>query len=986
MTPYWNDPRDFGDTGLQEASVAEMLGADIADELGIDPSDVTPVVEAYLPDTHRGWGEFSFIYFFNYYLSDKRTDSFAPAHFDLAQELEKSEVRKRVLWLYPREHAKCQSGDALVQLSSGEQKKLKDIRQGDEVVGINGYRLSPAKVEWAGPTGKKSMLKVVTESGNELKISHVHKLRTFDGWTEGSKLKVGDYVAAPRFIPEPVSPEPLEDAEAAILGYWLAEGCRGQGCLTMSNHDPQVLSDIDYWASCLGITSAILKDNRYPGKGVGVRLHKGGNDVIRNFGIDPDVCGAHDKYIPQRMFRASNRQIALMLSRLFESDGSTHLIRGKPVISYCTAAKRLAQDIRSILLRFGIISRLSESHVDGKLFWKVLLQGEDAVESFKEHIGFYTKKVVEHEAVRRQARHELIPPQWRKMRVDGAPDARWSYGIRIDNKYATTRDKVRKVAELDGNQELLDLVDADVWWDKIKSIEVIPDEETYDISVEGIQNYISDGVVSHNTTIITFGYVLWCICYNKKRNIIIGSDSKSQAKEFLRNIKTELEVNEKIFDDFGDLVGSSKTGGKWDETHVITSNQVQIKTVSPGSSVRGVQFNQRKKVWDNDLKRDVMISEIIRPDLCILDDVINDKWIRNKQLRDELENWVFSPLINALDSKTGDLIIVGTTIHNDDLMNRIWKDQERTIDWVKVKTPACELQADGTMSNVLWPGRWPEEKLQKRMQEIGSLAFSREFLLKPEDESSKFFSAEWFKYYTDYTMQVDQVNSYYDAGISPAPRDLLLVTSVDPNSKKGDRSDYTVVMTVGFCPRTRGYYIIDVYRDRPTPETLCKEMVNQALKWGKQYRQDGGGWVHLGFAVETVGYQESIAYWLKKEMDLRGVTEARIWKRSENVDKDIRNSGMSPMVEQGRLFFPLGWRENRHTNTHHVIHPMAWLEEELDEYRAAYDDGVDALQRCYSVLLKEEKRYVYGGTYSPGVIEEFGAMMDAYSHQKKYIA
>lgn len=488
------------------------------------------------------------------------------------------------------------------------------------------------------------------------------------------------------------------------------------------------------------------------------------------------------------------------------------------------------------------------------------------------------------------------------------------------------------------------------------------------------------------STIITFGYTLWCICYNKKANIIIGSDSQSQDTEFLRNIKTELETNYKIIEDFGDLVGNKNTGGKWDEKHIITANNIQVKVTSPNSQVRGHQFNRRSVVWSNELQKNVTITEMIRPDLCILDDILNDKWIKNKDQRDKMEYWLFNALLNALDPNIGDLIVVGTTIHSDDLMNRLWKDEERTTEWTKVRSPACTLGQDGSMENVLWPGLWPELKLQQRRQEIGSVAFAREFLLRPDEESSKLFRMDWLGYYTDYTMPSEMVSMFYDKGIAPAPRDLLLVTGLDPNAKKKDRNDYTVILTVGFCPRNRSYYIIDSYRDRPTPETMCREMVWQAKKWGKQYREDGGGWVHLGFVVETIAFQESISYWLKKEMDIQGVTEGRIWRREENIDKDVRNAGMSPMVEQGRLFFPIGWKHNEHTNTQHVTHPMGWLEEELDEYPGAYDDGVDALQRCYSVLLKEEKRFIHSGIYSPSVLDEFNHMLDAYAHQKKYVA
>lgn len=494
------------------------------------------------------------------------------------------------------------------------------------------------------------------------------------------------------------------------------------------------------------------------------------------------------------------------------------------------------------------------------------------------------------------------------------------------------------------------------------------------------------------TTIITFAYILWCICYNKKRNIVICSDAKIQAKEFLRNLKTELETNQKLIDDFGDLVPQGNhmfddnkraLRGKWDETHIITRNQVQVKILSPGSQARGLNFNVYMEDPDNPGQR---ITKPQRPDLLVCDDILNDKWIKNRIQRDKIEEWFFSPVFNAVDSEEGDIIVVGTVLHHDDLLSRIWKDTERTGDWIKLKRPACSFDSQsGEMTNVLWPGRWSAEKLAKRRREIGSLAFAREFLLNPTDEGAQFFQHAWFEFYVDHTIPHQWYDGLAQQGFKAPPQDLICVTAIDPAISVKDQADYTVVMTVGFSPSTRSYYVLDSLRGRISPEAQVREMIKQGKRWDRSNNM--GGFGHLGYVIETYAYQASIKYWLKKFLKEENQFNAKLQERAEQqADKATRVSVMSPVAEQRRIYFPLGAKLNEVDNQRELYHPQAWLQDELNDFPfGAYDDGVDAMQRAFSGLVREERRYAMMGAYGPEGVQAMEAMMETFNVMKDYI-
>ena len=46
----------------------------------------------------------------------------------------------------------------------------------------------------------------------------------FDGWTPLGELKVGDRLAVPRRVPEPVHTERMEDSEVILLAHMIGDG------------------------------------------------------------------------------------------------------------------------------------------------------------------------------------------------------------------------------------------------------------------------------------------------------------------------------------------------------------------------------------------------------------------------------------------------------------------------------------------------------------------------------------------------------------------------------------------------------------------------------------------------------------------------------------------------------------------------------------------------------------------------------------------
>src|SRR5690606_34886692 len=138
------------------------------------------------------------------------------------------------------------------------------------------------------------------------------------------------------------------------------------------------------------------------------------------------------------------------------------------------------------------------------------------------------------------------------------------------------------------------------------------------------------------------------IVYKKKNYIVIISDTSTQAEDDLKKVRETLEDNEYILEDFGSLKGDST----WKNDAILTKNDVLVIARGSGKKIRGI-----KHKW-------------YRPDLIILDDVENDENVNSPEQRRKLMNW-FDKVVTKAGSTYTDIIVIGTILHYDSLLNNL---------------------------------------------------------------------------------------------------------------------------------------------------------------------------------------------------------------------------------------------------------------------------------------------------------------------------
>lgn len=161
------------------------------------------------------------------------------------------------------------------------------------------------------------------------------------------------------------------------------------------------------------------------------------------------------------------------------------------------------------------------------------------------------------------------------------------------------------------------------------------------------------------STIVSFLYVIWSICYSKEHFILILSATANQAQKLLSSVSAALETNRLLRRDFPEVFNpKEKVKTKWTQEEIITPNNIMVAARSVGQDFRGIKHDQH------------------RPSLIILDDVDGEKNTYNVQSREKVYNWFTSTVLNAKDIKTANFVAIGTLLHPDSLLGHLTKKEE----------------------------------------------------------------------------------------------------------------------------------------------------------------------------------------------------------------------------------------------------------------------------------------------------------------------
>ncbi len=386
-------------------------------------------------------------------------------------------------------------------------------------------RLKPAKVAAVSTNGRKRTYRLTTRLGRQISATANHPVMTSSGWTELHEVKPGDRIAVPRRLPGPSNPTELPDHEVVMLGALIADGSIGGGtpCFCFGR-ESKILPEVEEAAHAFGARIGRAGARAHGTATISAGRGSGPNPVtamLKGHGLMG--LRSAEKFVPDAIFGLDDEQLARFLGVMYACDGHVYCSDRLAQIGYSTISERLARDVQHLLLRLGIVATirtLKRPVYDGtdKVAREIRITSQAGMRRFCELISVPGKEekqaqVLERlDAAPRMTNTDTVPPEiWEDIllakgdrawadvsEVTGRPrNHNWHVG-----KRSPSRGLLAELAEASASPALEELADSDIWWDEVASVEYVGEEETYDLDVPGLRNFVADDIIVHNSAIV----------------------------------------------------------------------------------------------------------------------------------------------------------------------------------------------------------------------------------------------------------------------------------------------------------------------------------------------------------------------------------------------------------------------------------------------------------------------------------------------------
>ena len=650
---------------------------------------------------------------------------------------------RRLMVRVPRECFKCETEQCIVHTTTGP-KLAKDLLLGDHLLAMDGNNKLSSNRVVALSKSVAPVFRLSTTSGVTTEVTANHPFLTVSGYKRLDELKCGDGIAGPRTL---VTVEPTGKLPYTA-GVMCGDACMTRGTPVVVCFDPEIIE------TCR-VEGASMRNR---GRAGYYSLLKESSDLL------PDSMKvlSVEKSIPIE-YEGS----AKFLSGLFDTDGTVTWSKQRGCfsrINLITASDLLARDVQRNLRYFGIISRRRKFRPQGPngfkgWAWHVNITGQENTEKFHKYIGFVTRRknqrlmsLIEHSTgPRTSSRTEAVPPEWRSLLRQQARgfstisrgDIRLlkDAGVRADNSYWTSRDKILESAKILNRPDISDLASEDIVWEEIRSIEPLGEMPIVQMEVSGNHSYLGDLLVKHNTSMATRALSLWTLAKNPDATIGIFNEKEENAQSWVAAIAEVVESSILFQLIWRDMIppgigfwdkekGRSRPRGlKWGATGLkferptIGIPELSIEPRGIGGAVTGKHYTHK-----------------------ILDDIIGEKTSDSLALMRDAINWIDHARPLERPAENGQELIVHTPWGFADVYSHILK---RWPDEYKVHTRHLLENEKGEPDIANGKSIFPQKiSTQKALQmhKTDPFVFSAQYMCIPKAGRTLDFDDSWFHF------------------------------------------------------------------------------------------------------------------------------------------------------------------------------------------------------------------------------------------------
>ena len=389
-------------------------------------------------------------------------------------------------------------------------------------------------------------------------------------------------------------------------------------------------------------------------------------------------------------------------------------------------------------------------------------------------------------------------------------------------------------------------------------------------------------------------FPVFCITYKLKRFILILSEAEAQSQKFSEWINDQLKNNAKLRWVYGDDIAPDRKLGHKDNVEMFDNGYTMVQSAGMGKRLRGIRYKS------------------FRPDMVIGDDCESQQNTNTLELRQKnIEFW--NKVIMPIGTPDTSFVYMGTLVHPNSLLTHIHEradfkgkiysaivsHPERADLWEEFENIYRDNENPDRLEDALafyeankkemdegaktlWESRFPYYKLMMEKVNIGSRAFSSEFLNVGFDDEDAIFKESYIQYFDDKDL-FDQFNR---------PLRLDVYTFWDIAVGKNARSDYNAIVTIGRDNRTGIIYVLDAWAKKCPMHEALEVMFDKIVQWKPKVA-----------GVETIQAQHEMYRQLQAMVTKRGVYHTKVKAVMPRGKKETRIESLEPIVENGAIRF-----------------------------------------------------------------------------------
>lgn len=338
-----------------------------------------------------------------------------------------------------------------------------------------------------------------------------------------------------------------------------------------------------------------------------------------------------------------------------------------------------------------------------------------------------------------------------------------------------------------------------------------------------------------------------------RKDGVIVTNRFTLGKDLLKKITEEIRNNELLWER---LKPEGRGGGRLGREEIEFKNGAEIKLRSYDSSIRG-----------------------LHPGWITVDDFLDKSCMYSKEKRDKFLEVFQAEIMNAIEPD-GQVVLIGTPFHQQDLYSEIKKDHK----WKTFEYPA--IFPNGELAA---PNRYSFDLIEEKKKSLGSLIFSREILVVPVSDVSSIFP--WnilenaFKGMHEYTL-VNNIHSF--------PVKFKKVTVGCDFAISANIGADASVFTVWGEDTVGNYWLLHVWRGQGKSHN---EQIAKIAEIERNFNPNK-------IVMETNGFQKIMAQ-LAKERGVRNIVE---FNTDQFNKKDVYDGlpSLAVLFEQERIKMPRG--------------------------------------------------------------------------------